>query len=84
MTTACPICGQEGPRLFCPDGHWVRTCEECHHEKGYIDFAALGYTPVVVSNLSHISIVKLSEEYNEFHLPTMFDPCVVKGKEDVK
>ena len=60
------------------------TCEECHHDKGYIDFAALGYTPVVVENLSHISIVKLSKEYEEFHLPTMFDPCVVKGKENEK
>ena len=59
------------------------TCEECHHDKGYIDFAALGYTPIVVENLSHISIVKLSKEYEEFHLPTMFDPCVVKGQEDV-
>jgi len=60
------------------------TCEECHHDKGYIDFVALGYTPVVVENLSHISIVKLSNEYEEFHLPTMFDPCVVKGQDEVK
>jgi hypothetical protein len=56
-------------------------CEECHHEKGYIDFTALGYTPVITSNLSHVSIVKLTEEYKEFHLPTMFDPCVVKGED---
>ena len=58
------------------------TCEECHHEKGYIDFNALGYTPVSESSLTHISIVKLTEEYKEFHLPTMFDPCVVKGEKN--
>ena len=56
------------------------TCTECHREKGYIDFTALGYTPVSASNLAHISIVKLTEEYKEFHLPTMFDPSVVKGE----
>lgn len=60
------------------------ACKECHHEKGYINFTTLGYTPVIASNLSHISIVKLSEEYNEFHLPTMFDPCVVKGEDECK
>jgi hypothetical protein len=60
------------------------TCKECHHEKGYIDFTTLGYTTDRASNLSHISIVKLSEEYKEFHLPTMFDPCVVKGEGECK
>lgn len=56
------------------------TCEECHQEKGYLDYAALGYDPLRSAQLSSNEIVKASKEYGDFHLPTMFDPGVVGKK----
>ncbi len=56
------------------------TCEECHCKESYLNYADLGYTFVRSFELSRIEIVKISKEYEEFHLPTMFDPSVVKGK----
>ena len=57
------------------------TCEECHQKKGYLDYAALGYDPLRSAELSSIEVIKVSKEYGDFFLPTMFDPSVVKGKE---
>jgi hypothetical protein len=56
------------------------TCEECHCKESYLDYADLGYSFVRSFELSRIEIVKISKEYKEFHLPTMFDPSVVKGE----
>ena len=56
------------------------TCEECHQEKSYLDYAALGYDPLRSAQLSSNEIVKVSKEYGDFHLPTMFDPSVVGKK----
>lgn len=58
------------------------TCEECHSKEGYLNYADLGYTSVRSFELSRIEIVKISKEYKEFHLPTMFDPSVVKGEKE--
>lgn len=56
------------------------TCEECHQKKGYLNYNALGYNQVRSTELSRIEIVKISKEYEEFYLPTMFDPSVVKRR----
>jgi len=54
------------------------TCEECHQKKGYLNYKALGYNKVRSAELSRIEIVNMSQEYEEFYLPTMFDPSVTK------
>jgi len=56
------------------------TCEECHQEKSYLDYASLGYDPLRSAQLSSIEIVKVSKEYGDFYLPTMFDPGVAGRK----
>ena len=56
------------------------TCEECHQKKGYFDYEALGYDPVRSAELSRIEIVQMSKDYDEFYLPTMFDPNIVGGE----
>jgi hypothetical protein len=56
------------------------TCEECHCKESYLNYTDLGYSFVRSFELSRIEIVKISKEYEEFHLPTMFDPSVVKGE----
>ena len=52
-------------------------CEECHQKNGYFDYKALGYDPVRSAELSRIEIVQMSKDYDEFYLPTMFDPNIV-------
>jgi hypothetical protein len=56
------------------------TCEECHQQKGYLDYASLGYDPPRAAQLASNEIVKVSKEYGDFHLPTMFDPSVAGRK----
>ena len=58
------------------------TCEECHSKESYLNYEDLGYTFVRSFELSRIEIVKISKEYLEFHLPTMFDPSVVQGEKE--
>lgn len=50
------------------------TCEECHKKKGYLNYKALRYNQARSSELTSIEIVKMSQEYEKFHLPAMFDP----------
>jgi len=56
------------------------ACEECHQKKAYLDYKALNYDTVRSAELSRIEIVQMSIEYEDFHLPTMFDPSAVKRK----
>lgn len=56
------------------------VCEECHRKDGYLDFKALGYDAARSAELSRIEIVQMSKDYDEFYLPTMFDPNIVGGK----
>jgi len=53
------------------------TCEECHKRDGYINFSALGYKQDRVNELIRLEIIKLINEYEEFFIPTMFDPSVM-------
>ena len=57
-------------------------CEECHQKDGYLDYQALGYDPARSAELSRNEIVQMSKDYNEFYLPTMFDPNIVGGKDE--
>ena len=52
------------------------ACEECHQEKAYLDYRALGYNQTRSAELSRIEIVQMSKDYEEFYLPTMFDPTI--------
>lgn len=56
------------------------ACEECHQKNGYLDYPALGYEPARSAELSRIEIVEMSKDYEDFYLPTMFDPNIVGGK----
>jgi len=58
------------------------TCEECHCKESYLNYTDLGYSFVRSFELTRIEIVKISKEYQEFYLPTMFDPSVVKGEKE--
>jgi DNA-directed RNA polymerase subunit M/transcription elongation factor TFIIS len=55
------------------------ACEECHQKKAYFDYKALGYNQARSAELSRIEIVEMSKDYEDFHMPTMFDPGVVNG-----
>lgn len=54
------------------------ACNECHKRKGYLNFSTLGYNQARISELSRLEIIKLIDEYNDFYLPTMFDPSSVR------
>lgn len=49
-------------------------CVECHKVNGYLDFSRLGYQPERAAALARVEIVKLVNTYDEFFIPTMFDP----------
>jgi len=59
------------------------TCKECHKRDGYVNFSALGYKQDRINELLRLEIIKLIDEYEEFFIPTMFDPSVMgKPRED--
>jgi len=49
-------------------------CDECHRKNGYMDYVALGYTPVRAAQLSRNAIVDMSEGYMNFYFPNIVNP----------
>jgi len=44
-------------------------CEDCHKEKGVLNFRELGFSPQRVKDLEHNEIVKGLKEYKSIHFP---------------
>ena len=59
------------------------TCGECHKKDGYLDFDRLGYSRLRKDKLANLEILQLIEEYDNFYLPTMFDPEKASGSGNV-
>ncbi|MCW9023969.1 MAG: cytochrome c family protein [Gammaproteobacteria bacterium] len=52
-------------------------CDGCHQEKDpYIPYAALGYPPRRVVELTNTSVVGMIEKYKEFYIPSFLSPGV--------
>jgi len=50
-------------------------CNQCHQEKNpYIPFAALGYPPRRVDELTNTSVVGMIDKYKEFYIPNFLTP----------
>ncbi len=50
-------------------------CNQCHQEKSpYIPFAALGYPPRRVDELTNTSVVGMIDKYKEFYIPNFLTP----------
>ncbi len=50
-------------------------CDECHTKNGLLDFRSLLYPPVIANRLETGEVATMITRYNEFYLPTMFDPA---------
>ena len=48
------------------------SCDECHSKTGYLNYHELLYNNKRSEELSRIEIVKMLQEYKEFHFPKMF------------
>ncbi len=50
-------------------------CNQCHQEKNpYVPFAALGYPPRRVDELTNTSVVGMIDKYKEFYIPNFLTP----------
>ncbi len=50
-------------------------CNQCHQEKDpYIPFAALGYPPRRVDELTNTAVVGMIDKYKEFYIPNFLTP----------
>jgi len=50
-------------------------CNQCHQEKNpYIPFAALGYPPRRVDELTNSAVVGMIDKYKEFYIPNFLTP----------
>lgn len=49
------------------------SCEECHSKTGYLNYDELLYDSRRSVELSRIEIVKMLQEYKEFHFPKIFN-----------
>ena len=48
------------------------SCKECHSKQGYLNYHELLYDNKRSAELSRIEIVKMLQEYKEFHFPKIF------------
>ena len=48
------------------------SCDECHSKEGYLNYHELLYDNRRSEELSRIEIVKMLQEYKEFHFPNIF------------
>ena len=48
------------------------SCDECHSKEGYLNYHELLYDNKRSEELSRIEIVKMLQEYKEFHFPNIF------------
>ena len=48
------------------------SCDECHSKTGYLNYHELLYNNKRSEELSRIEIVKMLQEYKEFHFPNIF------------
>jgi hypothetical protein len=49
------------------------SCDECHSKSGYLNYHELLYDNRRSEELSRIEIVKMLQEYKEFHFPNIFN-----------
>jgi hypothetical protein len=49
------------------------SCDECHSKTGYLNYHELLYDNKRSEELSRIEIVKMLQEYKEFHFPKIFN-----------
>ncbi len=49
------------------------TCEQCHSEKGILDFNQLGFSNIRIANLLSLEVVGILDKYDQFYMPKLFE-----------